>query len=191
MKTWLIIPLVILTIAAATFGIYYIYQRRIGQPIALPPIPSPNLGFRSSDQTENPNSTPVPSISPNPNPNLDPSPNLSPNPQNNVLGTQPTTGAGQENIGIVVTSPLSTSKITSPVIIKGWTKIENGKIEIAVKDQDGSILGNTTTATCSNYQVCEFETELYFASPKNSTGTIEVYSSSQEDKELASILIQF
>ena len=169
------ILLIIVFVLAISAGFYF-YQKQIIQKgqILEQPSSSPTANFPSS---------------------------ASPTPQ--VQGTktapnsQPETGTNTQdvkNIGISVTSPQTSTIISSPVLVVGRANVFEGKVIILVKDSNGNLLGQGNATACMGYDACPFEATVYFNQPSTSTGTIEVYNPSGVDgspKYLQQILIRF
>ncbi|MBI2326696.1 hypothetical protein HYU92_00080 [Candidatus Curtissbacteria bacterium] len=169
MRNWLLILLGVIIFVSASSGIYYLYQKRIRETdFSLPPLPKPQNGFPSAQESS---ATPSPGT---------------------ILGTQPDTGSGPNSPGIILTSPQPDNFLSSPIFISGWTKIDSDKIEIKIKDQSNNILGKTTASSCSNFEVCPFATQLSFVKPQTSSGTIEVHSFLKaKTKYYTSTVVQF
>lgn len=154
----LIIPAALIFILAL-FGIYRLYQVRVGQP---KPSPSPS-----------------PIVSPSGFPTLSPTPAFSPPPPG-----QPASGSDTvevKNIGITLDSPQSGNLITSPVKVTGRANVFEGHVAIRVKDAYGNIVGLGFATACMDVDACPFETSIFFPSSKTQMGTVEAFSPSAMD----------
>ena len=169
MRNWILISLISVIFVSAIFGAFYLYQKRVAESeLTPPPLPTPDESFQSLQENNQANSE--------------------------VLGTQPQTGGSDQmkESGITVSSPQVNSTVSTPLAVSGWTKIANSQITIRIKGQDGSVLRETTTSTCTNFEVCSFDTTLFFDKPTAQTGTLEVYSPSQNSEEyLTTTVVQF
>lgn len=165
--------LIVILVALGATGVYYFYQRSVITQDFQPTETvnqSPKIGFEVS-----------------------PSPSAR---KGSVAGVQPAAGSDTisvKNIGIFVDLPRASSIITSPIHISGRANVLDGKVEIAIKDSAGEILGQGSAVACLGYDACPFETEVAFNRPKTDTGSVEVYNPSfdSSQKYLQSIPVSF
>lgn len=167
--------LLVITFVLAVAGFYYFYLKQVSkfQSMSMPPFESPKENFPSATASAEPNfktqSTGEEIRQPG-----------------QVAGTstfpsaQPETGLGQTQIadaGIVIQTPQTQTKITSPVTVSGLANTPNSLI-VEVKDAAGQILGIRKTSACFGYQACPFSVSVVFSNPSASIGQITVYSPS-------------
>lgn len=176
-RNWILISIISAIFVSAISGAYFLYQKRVTQAeLTPPPLPTPESGFLTS-----------------PNPEATPTAQKTQNPQGDVLGSQPNTGGPEiQSEGIVINSPQRENAL-SPLAVSGWTKISSGQLIIRIKDQNGNVLGETVTRTCSSFEVCSFNYSLYFANSTTQTGILEISSPADQSSEeyLASTVVQF
>lgn len=181
MRNWILIAIISTIFISAISGAYFLYQRRVSEAeLTIPPLSQPEEGFQpSTNQPENSGNTT--------------------NPRGDVLAAQPEaqpqTGISEQmaDPGILITSPQSYSDITTPLMVNGWTKIPSGDFVLKIIDQNGTILVQTTASSCSNLDVCYFESSLNFATPQTKFGTLEAYwtSGNNSEEDFTSIVVQF
>jgi len=173
MRNWLLISLISIIFVSAISGAYVLYQKRVTEAELTPPPPQkPDSGFPTSS----------------------PGPETSPESQGDVLGSQPQTGITSQvqDGGIIIISPQPANTIASPITVSGFTKISSGQIIIRAKDQNGTVLGEIAASTCANFEVCSFETTLFFEKPIAQSGTLEVYSPQGNSTDyLTQTVVQF
>ncbi len=174
----IILAVIIFVIALA--GIYYLYQTQVNKNNAnLIPYPSPGSNFESA-------ASPSPSPSPGAGSQAANPPKV-----------QPASGSDTvevKNIGIRVTGPEASSKISSSVKVSGFANVFEGRVAILVKDGNGQILGRGQATACMGYDACPFETTVSFNQSTTQAGTLEVYSPSGIDgsaQYLQTLLVRF
>ena len=112
--------------------------------------------------------------------------------QANVPATQPESGISTDTIRIFITNPNPLTLISSPVKITGYTNLTSGVIAARVKDEQGQILGQSVTDTCTSSQSCSFEINMSFAKPQDKTGTVQILSLSDSGEQLLeSLAVRF
>lgn len=180
MRNWWIVVVVIVIFALAVWGTFVLYQKQVIEPSRSPsPLAIPENGFGSQAASPSPSPDTLGTSQPGAGASFD---------------SQPATGIDSSKSGVVINSPQENSLISSPLAISGWSKIETGNVLIILKDENGNNLGQSSIATCPNFQVCSFDTSIIFKHPSSQTGTIEIFESSTADLlhiPISSLVVQF
>lgn len=175
----IIIPAIIVFILAIA-GLYYLYQTQTSSKLSLDTTlqASPKNNFPQASSSASPSS-------------------VKGTQNQNSPQSQPSTGSESEQelkTIISITSPQSSSFITSPLKIQGFANVTSQKVFIYIKDANGKILGVAKTSACLDLNPCEFSTNIVFGQPQTATGSIEAYSPSTFDnsaQDLTSLGINF
>lgn len=86
-----------------------------------------------------------------------------------------------KKIGITILEPNDNSLATSPMIIRGYANVFEGRVELKLKDANGNTLGLNTAMGCMGEEACPFEVPLIFTKPESKSGTLEAFSNSPRD----------
>jgi len=169
--------LAIFILLVATIGGYYLYQKvQVDKDTVFSPSPNPSarIGFETTASA-----TPIVGATGGPSPSA-----------------QPNTGAGAEvkNIGISISQPKGSDKLTSPVKVIGSANVFEGHVVVRVKAANGKVLGQGTATACMDLDACPFTTTVSFEKATTTTGSVEAFSPSPKDgseQYLQTILIRF
>ena len=175
----IVIPAVIVFILMIA-GLYYLYQTQTSfkTNINTTQETSPKNNFSQASSSATPS-------------------NVKGAQDQNSPQSQPSTGSESEQelkTIISITSPQSSSFITSPLKIQGFANVTSQVVFIHLKDANGKILSTARASACLSLIPCEFSTIIVFDNPSTKTGTLEAYGKSTFENtvtDLTSLSINF